>query len=102
MIPPWYAALKNAHSFLKQGGHLGIVDFFVAPKYPSDGRTKHTWLMRTFWRIWFDADNVFLSPDHMPVIADMFKTIKLHEKYGPVPLVPYLKTPHYVFLGQKE
>src|ERR671911_700620 len=41
MIPDWFAAIENALAMLKPGGTLGVVDFYVARKYPSDGLSRH-------------------------------------------------------------
>lgn len=38
MIPDWYAAIDHAYKILKPGGVIGIVDFYVARKWPDKGR----------------------------------------------------------------
>ena len=35
MIPDWFAAIENALAMLRPGGVLGVVDFYVARKYPA-------------------------------------------------------------------
>ncbi len=37
MIPDWFAAIDNAMRILKPGGLIGIIDFYVARKYPEKG-----------------------------------------------------------------
>ena len=38
MIPDWFAAIDNALAMLRPGGTIGVTDFFVARKYPAEGR----------------------------------------------------------------
>ena len=101
MIPDWFAALENARRLLKPGGTIGVVDFFVARKYPADGRTKHGWWTRTFWPTWFANDNVFLSPDHIPYLHRHFTPVELHEARARIRYFPLLTTPYYRFVGRK-
>ncbi len=101
MIPDWFRAMDQALKILKPGGQIGIVDFYVARKYPGDGMHKHAWSTRTFWPTWFGSDNVFLSPDHIPYLQSHFETIKLDERKGKIPYLPFIRAPHYVFIGRK-
>jgi len=101
MIPDWFAAIDHAYRLLKPGGVIGIVDFFVARKYPADGFVKHPWSTRTFWTTWFAMDNVFLNPDHLPYLHSKFTPIKLEQRRGKVPFLPLIRAPHYIFLGRK-
>jgi S-adenosylmethionine-diacylgycerolhomoserine-N-methlytransferase len=102
MIPDWHAALLNAHAALRPGGWIGVVDFHVARKYPAEGHRRHGWLARWFWRVWFDRDNVWLSPDHLPFLERLFETEFLAERTGAVPYLPFLRAPHYLFVGRKS
>ncbi len=43
MIPDWYAAIDNALAMLWPGGTIGVTDFFVARKFPAEGRARHGW-----------------------------------------------------------
>jgi S-adenosylmethionine-diacylgycerolhomoserine-N-methlytransferase len=101
MIPDWFAALDNALVLLKPGGVIGIVDFYVSRKYPSDGLAKHPWRTRHFWPTWFASDNVHPSPDHLPYLQHRFKTLHLSEHRGKVPYLPLVRAPYYLFIGQK-
>lgn len=101
MIPDWFAAIDQAHRMLKPGGVMGVVDFFVARKYPVDGLSKHAWSTRTFWPTWFANDNVFLSPDHIPYLQSRFETVELVQRRGKVPYIPFVRAPHYYFIGRK-
>lgn len=38
MIPDWFAAIDNALAILRPGGTIGVTDFFVARKFPAEGR----------------------------------------------------------------
>lgn len=102
MIPDWFAAVDQAHRMLKPGGVLGVVDFFVARKYPAAGLAKHRWSTRTFWPTWFASDNVFLNPDHIPYLQTRFETVDLVQRRGKVPYMPFVRAPHYFFIGRKR
>jgi len=102
MIPDWFAAIDNAWRMLKPGGTIGVVDFFVARKYPEEGRAKHGWSTRTFWPPWFAMDNVYLNPDHLPYLTRRFRTQRVEERRGKVPFLPWVRAPYYLFVGRKE
>lgn len=101
MIPDWFRAIDQAYALLKPGGTIGIVDFYIARKYPADGLVKHGWCTRSFWPLWFGSDNVFLSGDHVPYLQNKFETIRLEERRGKIPYMPFVRVPHYVFIGRK-
>jgi S-adenosylmethionine-diacylgycerolhomoserine-N-methlytransferase len=102
MIPDWFAAVDNAQAMLKPGGLIGVVDFYVARKYPSDGLRRHGWLTRSFWPVWFASDNVFPSPDHVPYLHRHFDPIHFEEHRAKVPYLPLIRTPYYTFVGRKR
>lgn len=101
MIPDWFAAIDNAARILKPGGQIGVVDFYVGRKYPSEGNRRHGWWTRSGWPIWFATDNVFLSPDHLPYLRRIFETGHLKEHRARIPYVPLARAPYYVFVGRK-
>ncbi len=101
MIPDWFAAIDNAKRILKPGGLIGVVDFYVARKYPAESLAKHGWSTRNFWPVWFSNDNVFPSPDHIPYLRRHFETVHLAEKRSKVPYLPFVRTPYYQFIGRK-
>ncbi|MDA7951303.1 MAG: class I SAM-dependent methyltransferase [Pirellulaceae bacterium] len=102
MIPDWFGAIENAKKILKEGGLLGIVDFYVARKYPLENHQKQRWFTRNFWPVWFSSDNVFPSPDHVPFLHQKFHPVEFQEHRAKVPYLFFLKTPYYQFVGQKK
>jgi S-adenosylmethionine-diacylgycerolhomoserine-N-methlytransferase len=101
MIPDWFAAIDNALRILKPGGLIGVIDFYVARKYPAESMVKHGWSTRNLWPLWFSNDNVFPSPDHLPYLLRHFETVFLSENRSKVPYVPFARTPYYQFIGRK-
>jgi S-adenosylmethionine-diacylgycerolhomoserine-N-methlytransferase len=101
MIPDWFAALENAWHLLKKGGHIGVVDFYVSRKHAVAGRVRHGWLTRHGWPLWFAADNVFLSPDHVPYLHRHFVAQHFAECRAKVPYLPWVRVPYYIFVGRK-
>lgn len=101
MIPDWFGAVDNAIRMLKPGGTIGVVDFFVARKWPAEGLKKHAWSTRTFWQVWFANDNVFLNADHIPYLQSRFETVSLAQERGKVPYLPFVRAPYYRFVGRK-
>ena len=101
MIPDWFAAIENAVRLLKPGGVIGVVDFYVSRKFPTDGNRCHNWTTRAFCPLWFDSDNVYLSADHLPYLQHRFEQLDLREQRGTVPYLPLVRVPYYVFVGRK-
>jgi S-adenosylmethionine-diacylgycerolhomoserine-N-methlytransferase len=101
MIPDWFAALDRGLELLQPGGHAGIVDFYVARKYPETGLVQHGWWTRIGWPAWFASDNVFLNPDHVPYLRRRLTTVTLEERRAKVPYLPLVRVPYYVFVGRK-
>lgn len=101
MIPDWFAAIDAAWRLLKPGGTIGVVDFYVSRKWPESNRARHAWSTRHFWRTWFDADNVFPSPDHISYLQHRFKTVSLTESRAKLPYMPFVRMPYYHFIGTK-
>ncbi len=102
MIPDWFRAIDHALKLLKPGGQIAVVDFYVSRKYPAEGLKKHGWFSRTIWPTWFASDNVHLSADHVPYLQADFDTVLLKESRGKLPYVPFLRVPHYLFVGRKR
>ena len=100
MIPDWFAALDNARQMLRPSGHIGVVDFYVARKYPAADRVRHGWFTRQFWPLWFSLDNVFPSRDHLPYLQRHFRICRLEEGRASIPYVPWIRAPYYLFVGR--
>ena len=101
MIPDWFAAIDNALRMLKPGGRIGVVDFYVSRKHAAESYRQHGWFTRTFWPTWFNSDNVFPSPDHLPYLLRHFEPLVCEEHRAGVPYVPLVRTPYYIFVGRK-
>ena len=102
MIPNWFSALERAHQWLREGGRLGVVDFYLSRKYPhhSEG-ARHGLLERLLWISWFYKDGVRISTEHLPYLLTHFESEILIESRSSIPYVPLLKTPYYQFIGRK-
>lgn len=94
MMPDWRAVLANAHAMLVPGGRLGVVDFHL----PAAG----SWFGNRFWRGWFAHDGVHLSVQHLPALRSLFHKVHLREQRAPVPYLPGLRAPYYLFVGCKS
>ena len=101
MIDDWRAALFNALAMLKPGGALGVVDFYVSRANPGAGFARHAAWQRWLWRRWFAHDGVRLSPEHLEALTDAMPDHVRLERQGPLPYVPGLNVPYYVFVGRK-
>jgi S-adenosylmethionine-diacylgycerolhomoserine-N-methlytransferase len=101
MIPDWFAAIDAAYRLLKPGGIIGVVDFYLSRKWSEQPRAQHAWSTRHFWRTWFDADNVFPSPDHVPYLQHRFETVSLNEAKAKLPFMPLVRMPYYRFVGRR-
>jgi S-adenosylmethionine-diacylgycerolhomoserine-N-methlytransferase len=98
MIPDWFAAIDRAWGMLRPGGAVGVVDFYVSRKHPEAGFVRHPWSARVFWPLWFNPDDVFPSPDHVPYLHRRFEAVHFSEhraRVGP------LRMPYYLFVGRK-
>ena len=105
MIPSFYAAIDHAVSLLDaKNGIISCVDFGVTNESMLVGRTntlgglvnRHIpWLFRTFWRLWFEFDKVFLDPARREYLEYRFGTIKSLNCYN----YKLGKIPYYIWLG---
>jgi S-adenosylmethionine-diacylgycerolhomoserine-N-methlytransferase len=100
MIPDWEGALRNAIAMLKPGGALGVVDFYCSEPEPPPGLARHGALTRWFWPRWFAHDGVHLDPAHLRTLHRWLPKHVLTEHRAPVPYLPGLRVPYYVFVGR--
>jgi S-adenosylmethionine-diacylgycerolhomoserine-N-methlytransferase len=92
MIPDWRRAVDNASAMLAPGGTLGVVDFHL----PDGG------LGSRFWRTWFSHDGVWLSAEHLPYLRSRLDEVLCEQRRGPLPYLPGLRVPYYLFVGRKR
>lgn len=101
MIPQWREALDNAISMLAPGGLLGAVDFYISRPRPRPGHRRHGAVTRALWPRWFRRDGVSLEPERLEALEDGLKPVYLAERRGPLPFLPGLRVPYFVFVGRK-
>jgi S-adenosylmethionine-diacylgycerolhomoserine-N-methlytransferase len=100
MIPNWEDALANALAMVKPGGALGVVDFYVSEPDPAPGLARHGVLTRWFWPRWFGHDGVHPNPAHLATLRRLLPDHRLREGLAPVPYLPGVRVPYYVFVGR--
>lgn len=94
MIPDWRAAMINAVTMLRPGGRLAVVDFTVD--------SRQSWLASRFWRAWFGHDGVHLDAEHPATLSRLMSRHELRRHRTPVPYLPGLTVPYYLFLGVRS
>ncbi|KAE9411149.1 S-adenosyl-L-methionine-dependent methyltransferase [Gymnopus androsaceus JB14] len=108
MIPNFYTLLDRLDYVLSpQDGLLGVVDFYTAGKNSSlhekaigGDRKECGWLSRYFWLIWFDFDNVHLSPARRDYLEYKFGTVKSYNGRNRFVLPFIVRIPYYIWLGR--
>lgn len=101
MIPDWRAAIDNALAMLRPGGQLGVVDFYVSAAHPPAGLVRHDRFTRWFWPRWFGHDGVHPDPGPLAWLRARLPRHELEERRAPVPYLPGLRVPYYLFVGRK-
>ena len=86
MIPDWFAALENAARLLKPGGTLGVVDFFIARKFPAEGFRRHGWWTRTVLADVVRAGQCESESGPCPLPAPAFRTVQFSGVSGQGPV----------------
>lgn len=102
MVEDWRAVIANAVEMIRPGGTLAVVDFYVSSTRPAPGRIRHPAWERWLWRRWFAHDGVRLDPDHMAQLAAAMPDCQILERRGPVPYLPGLTAPYYLFIARKR
>lgn len=105
MIPLYHSAIDHAEKILNPDtGCICAVDFGVQSDSNSIGRTntlgglvnRHVpWVRRTFWRVWFEFDKVFLDPSRREYLEYKFGTVKSMNCYNKA----LGKIPYYIWIG---
>lgn len=101
MIPDWFCALERIVQRLRPGGILGVVDFHLSRKHAPKDRDRMNACGRIFWRTFFGHDDVVLSHDHLAWLERHLTTVHRSEHRGPLPWLPFLRAPYYIFIGRK-
>ncbi|KAM9910211.1 hypothetical protein OXX69_004701 [Metschnikowia pulcherrima] len=105
MIPSFHAVVDHAASILdKTSGIIACVDFGIQSSDTAVGRISTLgglcqrnvpWLIRHFWRVWFEADRVFLGPARRNYLEYKFGTVKAWNAYNNT----LGRIPFYVWIG---
>ncbi|RKP28422.1 hypothetical protein METBISCDRAFT_20503 [Metschnikowia bicuspidata] len=105
MIPMFNSVVDRAQALLeKTSGIIACVDFGIQSADTCVGRANTVggqvnrnmpWLLRNFWRIWFEADKVYLDSARRNYLEYKFGTLKSFNAYNSVlGMIPY-----YVWVG---
>lgn len=107
MIPNYFATVDKVCDMLDpKFGITGVVDFYTQSQSNYSTPTKIStlggelwrhvpWLSRTFWRLWFEFDRVFLDPARRDYLEYRMGTIKsLNQRNNGLGFIPY-----YIWLG---
>ncbi|KAJ1552676.1 hypothetical protein HK405_010432, partial [Cladochytrium tenue] len=101
MIESFYPIIDRLVSVLSPNGIFGVADFYVSPKRSSDPTRQHSWLMRWFWAVWFDLDNIYLHHSRRDYLEHKFKTIKTLNGKN-LFVKPFVTIPYYVWIGAQQ
>ena len=102
MIPDWFAAIDNALAMLRPGGTIGVTDFFVARKYPAEGRTRHALVHADILaRLVRLGQRLLIAGSHSLFAAEPSARVRVEEKRAKVPYIPLIRVPYYTFVGKK-
>lgn len=104
MIPTFHSTIDHVKDMLHKDGTICCVDFGVQSDVNVTGRAncvggltnRHTpWIFRAFWRLWFEADRVFLDPARRDYLEYRFGTLKSLNCYNKT----LGNIPYYIWLG---
>jgi betaine lipid synthase len=100
MIETYYPIVDRLQQVLAPTGIFGVSDFYVSSKRSSDPTRQLGWFKRWFWAIWFDQDNVYLSPGRREYLEHKFKTVKTFSGFNR--FLPLIHIPYYIFIGAQK
>ncbi|WPK26573.1 hypothetical protein PUMCH_003931 [Australozyma saopauloensis] len=105
MIPTFNSVIDHALALLeKSAGVIACVDFGIQSLDTCVGRINTVgglvnrnmpWFLRNFWRIWFEADKVFLDLARRNYLEYKFGTLKSFNTYNNM----LGRIPYYVWVG---
>lgn len=105
MIPTFNSVIDHAVDLLeKDAGVISCVDFGIQSQETSLGRIDTVgglvnrnipWLLRNFWRTWFEADKVFLDSARRNYLEYKFGTLKSLNAYNNT----LGRIPYYIWIG---
>ncbi|RHY26207.1 hypothetical protein DYB32_007808 [Aphanomyces invadans] len=101
MMESFYGMVDSLTNILCPTGILGVCDFYVSPKRSADSTRQLSWIMRWFWQIWFDLDNIYLHPSRREYLEYRFNTIKALNGRNHF-IRPIVQIPYYVWLGAQK
>lgn len=104
MMPNWREVIDNAHSMLRVGGRIAVVDFYAGDNHvESDPMFADQPWQRWLWPKWFAHDGVELDAQRIRCLRARFATEQLSFGCGTLPWLPrFLTVPHYQFVGIKS
>lgn len=102
MMPNWVAVLDQAERILRPGGVLGVTDFYVSGRIREPPMRFHGRVTRGFWKACFAWHHVYLNEAHLPELRRRFQTTYLSEQFGRMPFMAGLRSPYYVYVGEKR
>ncbi|KKA29984.1 hypothetical protein TD95_002994 [Thielaviopsis punctulata] len=103
MIPDYYSVIDSLSSLLAPNGIIGVVDFYTQSQTDYSFRNftggfvnRHVpFLLRVFWRAWFELDRVSLDPSRRDYLEYRFGTVlNLNERNKTLGYIPY-----YLWVG---
>jgi betaine lipid synthase len=101
MMESFYPLVDRLSEILSPAGILGVADFYVSNKRSSEPTRQLGWLMRWFWSVWFDLDNIYLHPARRDYLEHTFKTVKSLNCKNHF-IKPFVKIPYYVWIGAQK
>ncbi|ANB11016.1 Ubiquinone/menaquinone biosynthesis methyltransferase ubiE [Sugiyamaella lignohabitans] len=104
MIPSYYSMIDRICQLVHSDSIFAVVDFYVQSNATLNGKAtsvggvllRHVnWLSRTFWRLWFEFDRVYLDSSRRDYLEYRFGTIKsLNMRNKSLGGIPY-----YIWIG---
>lgn len=105
MIPTFNSVIDHVTDLLnKENGVVAAVDFGIQSQDTSMGRVSTvgglvnrnvSWILRNFWRVWFEADKIFLDSARRNYLEYKFGTLKSLNEYNRV----LGRIPYYIWIG---